>query len=64
MRLRDGRDGESAPTYAEMERVLIRQTLEAARGNKLRAAQQLRISRKKLYAKIKRFGLLSTPVES
>ncbi len=46
------------PTYQESERNLIERALEATRGNKLRAAQQLGISRKKLYAKLARYGLL------
>ena len=46
------------PTFQESERNLIERALEVTRGNKLRAAQQLGISRKKLYAKLARYGLL------
>ena len=46
------------PTFQESERNLIERALEMTRGNKLRAAQQLGISRKKLYAKLARYGLL------
>lgn len=40
-----------------MERELIRRALENTEGNKVQAAKLLRISRKKLYAKLKRYGL-------
>ena len=46
------------PTFQESERNLIERALEITRGNKLRAAQQLGISRKKLYAKLARYGML------
>jgi DNA-binding NtrC family response regulator len=45
------------PTFAESERTLIERTLMSTGGNKLRAAQRLGISRKKLYAKIARYSL-------
>jgi two-component system response regulator HydG len=44
-------------TYAETERALIVRALQDSGGNKVRAAQQLKISRKKLYAKIAKYGL-------
>ncbi len=44
-------------TYAEMERTLIARALEATGGNKVRAAQCLGVSRKKLYAKLAKYGL-------
>jgi two-component system response regulator AtoC len=44
-------------TIAEVERELIRRTLATTRGNKSRAAKLLSISRKKLYARIARYGL-------
>jgi DNA-binding NtrC family response regulator len=46
------------PTFQESERNLIERALKITRGNKLRAAQQLGISRKKLYAKLARYGML------
>jgi transcriptional regulator with PAS, ATPase and Fis domain len=44
-------------TFAEVERDLIRRALETTDGNKARAAKMLKISRKKLYAKIAKYGL-------
>ena len=44
-------------TFAEAERALIAQALQKNNGNKVHAANQLRISRKKLYAKIAKYGL-------
>ncbi len=51
--------GASGPvlSFAEAERELIRRALASTGGNKLRAAALLRISRKKLYAKIKQHKL-------
>ena len=45
------------PTFADVERDLIRRALENTEGNKVQAAKLLRISRKKLYAKIEKYGL-------
>jgi transcriptional regulator with PAS, ATPase and Fis domain len=45
------------PTFEQSERTLIERTLAFTGGNKLRAARQLGISRKKLYAKLARYGL-------
>jgi transcriptional regulator with PAS, ATPase and Fis domain len=45
------------PTYAEAERELLDRALATTRGNKVRAARLLRISRKKLYSKIAKYGL-------
>ncbi len=45
------------PTFADVERDLIRRALETTGGNKVRASQLLRISRKKLYAKIAKYKL-------
>ena len=44
-------------TFAESERELIVRALQNNSGNKVRAAEQLKISRKKLYAKITKYGL-------
>ncbi|MGH7934959.1 MAG: sigma 54-interacting transcriptional regulator [Candidatus Binataceae bacterium] len=44
-------------TFADAERDLIARALESTSGNKLAAARLLRISRKKLYAKIAKYGL-------
>jgi transcriptional regulator with PAS, ATPase and Fis domain len=44
------------PTFADVERELIRRAL-LSYGNKARAAKRLRISRKKLYAKIAKYKL-------
>jgi DNA-binding NtrC family response regulator len=44
-------------TFADAERDLIHGALEATEGNKVHAAKLLKISRKKLYAKIAKYGL-------
>jgi DNA-binding NtrC family response regulator len=44
-------------SFADVERDLIRRALENTQGNKVQAAKLLRISRKKLYAKIEKYGL-------
>jgi len=44
-------------TFADVERDLIRRALEQTEGNKARAAKLLKISRKKLYAKIAKYHL-------
>ena len=44
-------------TFADAERDLIRGALEATEGNKVQAAALLKISRKKLYAKIAKYDL-------
>jgi DNA-binding NtrC family response regulator len=44
-------------TFAEVERSLILRALEANEWNKSRAAEMLRISRKKLYAKIDKYNI-------
>jgi len=44
-------------TFAEAEREIIRRALESTSGNKVQAAKLLKISRKKLYAKIDKYGL-------
>jgi two-component system, NtrC family, response regulator AtoC len=47
------------PTFAEVERDLILRALDACEWNKVHAAAMLKISRKKLYAKINKYGLSS-----
>ena len=47
-------------TFAEVERDLILRALEACEWNKMHAATMLKISRKKLYAKINKYGLSSS----
>jgi transcriptional regulator with PAS, ATPase and Fis domain len=44
-------------TFADVERELIQRALASTAGNKVRAARMLKISRKKLYAKIDKYGL-------
>ena len=44
-------------TFADSERTIIQHALEFTEGNKVQAAKLLRISRKKLYAKIAKYGL-------
>lgn len=44
-------------SFADAERDIIRRALEMAGGNRVHAAQALKISRKKLYAKIAKYGL-------
>ena len=44
-------------SYAESERAIIQRALESTEGNKVRAAKLLKISRKKLYAKIAKYGI-------
>ena len=48
---------DSLATFAEAERDLIKRALDATEGNKARAAKVLKISRKKLYAKIVKYKL-------
>jgi transcriptional regulator with PAS, ATPase and Fis domain len=49
-------------TFAETERALIARALKNNDGNKVHAAAELRISRKKLYAKIAKYGLCSAHI--
>jgi transcriptional regulator with PAS, ATPase and Fis domain len=44
-------------TFAEAERDIIARALEMSGGNKVHAARTLKISRKRLYAKIEKYGL-------
>ncbi len=48
------------PTFEESERILLERALDATNGNKLRAAKMLGISRKQLYAKIKKYDIDTT----
>jgi transcriptional regulator with PAS, ATPase and Fis domain len=61
---RDSRNAGGTPepngpigTFADAERELIARALKSTDGNKVAAAALLRISRKKLYAKIEKYGL-------
>jgi len=45
------------PTFEESERLLLERALDATHGNKVRAAKMLGISRKQLYAKIKKYAI-------
>ena len=45
-------------TYAETEREAIVNALEQTRGNKVRAAALLQISRKRLYSRMAKYGLI------
>jgi DNA-binding NtrC family response regulator len=53
---------ESPGSYAEFERDAIVKALDRTGGNKVQAARILKISRKKLYARIERYGLSLTDV--
>jgi DNA-binding NtrC family response regulator len=48
---------ERVGSYAEFERNAIASALERAGGNKVQAARILKISRKKLYDRIERYGI-------
>jgi transcriptional regulator with PAS, ATPase and Fis domain len=52
-------DGPRLATFEAHERSLIERMLAQTGGNKLRAARELGISRKKLYARMARYGLLA-----
>jgi len=49
-------------TFADAERAVLERALEITGGNKLRAARLLKISRKKLYSGIAKYGI--RPVET
>ena len=56
----EAQEATSAPaigSFAEAEREIIARALKSSDGNKVAAAALLRISRKKLYAKIEKYGL-------
>jgi DNA-binding protein Fis len=50
-------------TLAEVEKLLIRQTLAKMTANRAEAAELLGISRRALQYKLKRYGLLGEPAE-
>jgi transcriptional regulator with PAS, ATPase and Fis domain len=52
-----GPAAQSLGTFADAERDVIARALDTTGGNKLAASKLLRISRKKLYAKIAKYGL-------
>jgi two-component system response regulator AtoC len=45
------------PTFEASERTLLQRALQFTTGNKLKAARLLGISRKQLYAKLKKYGI-------
>ena len=49
--------GNPVGSFADAEEALVRGALEATEGNKVQAAKLLKISRKKLYAKIAKYGI-------
>jgi len=57
IRMEQTRYTEAAAAFAEAERDIIARALEMAGGNKVHAARTLKISRKRLYAKIEKYGL-------
>jgi DNA-binding NtrC family response regulator len=54
-------DGAAIPTFEDSERQLLERALAATNGNKLQSARILGISRKQLYAKIKKYGIAAAP---
>ncbi len=52
-----------APTLADAERVAIETAMDAAKGNKTRAAEILGISRQTLRTKLKEYGMQEVPSE-
>jgi transcriptional regulator with PAS, ATPase and Fis domain len=48
------------PTFEESERLLLVRALGVTHGNKVRAAKMLGISRKQLYAKIRKYAITAT----
>jgi DNA-binding NtrC family response regulator len=54
---KENRSALSLGSFAEAERDLISRALQSTDGNKTAAAALLRISRKKLYAKINKYGI-------
>jgi DNA-binding NtrC family response regulator len=47
------------PTFADLERDLVRRALESTGGNKVQAARLLGVSRKRLYAKLRKYKFAS-----
>lgn len=52
------RRAQQRPTLAELEAAYVQETLAATRGNKAAAARLLGISRKNLYEKLARYGIV------
>ncbi len=50
-------NSDELPTFEDSERALLTRALAMTEGNKVRAAKMLGISRKQLYAKIRKFGI-------
>ena len=55
---------EAVGSYAQFEREAIARALVRSGGNKVHAARLLKISRKKLYDRIKRYGLAITAIHT
>jgi DNA-binding NtrC family response regulator len=49
------------PTFEESERILLQRALQSTEGNKQKAARILGISRKQLYAKLKKYDIDTSP---
>lgn len=50
-------DSSSVPSFTEVERDLVMRALQMTNGNRSRAAKLLKISRKRLYAKMSKYGV-------
>jgi transcriptional regulator with PAS, ATPase and Fis domain len=50
-------DSDALPTFEESERLLLERALSVMQGNKVRTAKALGISRKQLYAKIRKYAI-------
>jgi DNA-binding NtrC family response regulator len=54
----------SVTTFEESERALLQRALDSTQGNKVRAAKMLGISRKQLYAKLKKYAIAARRLTS